>query len=125
MKKVDNNISHCAVINDDNLPCEKSQYTINNILTSTLTEVHDDATVIISNILPSEEFHNECHITNIGKSGMSTQNIKDELKPTGWKKSYNDLLVQSKMRRLNKMYTLILSALVNSNYLNKEYSKFI
>ena len=83
--KNDNKISHCEVINDDNLPREQSQYAIDNSLTSTLSTVQDDATVIISTIVPPEEVHNEFRITNIGKSGLSTQNIKDELKYTGYK----------------------------------------
>ena len=79
-----NNPSHCVVI-DDNLPCQTSQQDrTNHILYTPLPAMHDNVHNS-GTILPPEDTYTGFYVSNIVKSGISTQNIKENLKNNVWK----------------------------------------
>ena len=57
-------------------------------------------------------------------NSISTQSILEVHRQTGWRKSYNDIKGQSRIKRMNKICTLIFEAAVSHNNLNEKKLHF-
>ena len=84
----------------------------NNIIND---DIIDHPTKITSDLI-NKLLNSEVFETN----SISTQIILEVHRQTGWRKSYNDIKEISRIRRMNKICTLILAAAVSHNDLNEK-----